>query len=132
MRAVERNEILDYVTYGEERSTILEDVLEQKKPRRIHVGDYLTFLFENHDTVRFQIQEMIRVELIVKESDIQHEVDTYNELLGGDATANNLEHLFGTNKRFVALVSIAGQQNSDGVRGALLGFFECIESAHSR
>ncbi|HXV60243.1 MAG TPA: DUF3501 family protein [Vicinamibacteria bacterium] len=82
MRAVERSEILDYVTYGERRQEILEAVLAQKKPRRIHLSDHLTFLFENHDTVRFQIQEMVRVEQLVKEADIQHEIDTYNELLG--------------------------------------------------
>ena len=49
--------------------------------RRLEVGD-LTFLFENDETVRYQILEMVRVEQIVKESDIQHELDTYNDLLG--------------------------------------------------
>ena len=56
----------------------------RSNPRRIHVGSWLTFLFENHDTVRFQIQEMIRVEQMVKEADIEHEIDTYNELLGSE------------------------------------------------
>ena len=42
----------------------------------------MTFLFENHDTDLYQIQEMMRVEEIVKESDIRHEMETYNELLG--------------------------------------------------
>ena len=84
MRPVERGEILDYVSYEEARSRILQEVLEQKKPRRVHLGEHLTFLFENHETVRFQIQEMIRVERIVKEADIRHEIDTYNELLGGE------------------------------------------------
>ncbi len=82
MRRVERAEILDYVTYAEARSRILEEVMKQKRPRRVHLGEHLTLLFENHETVRFQIQEMIRVEQIVKESDIQHEIETYNELLG--------------------------------------------------
>lgn len=82
MKLVEREEILDYVTYGEQRQEILAQVLAQKKPRRIHLGDHLTFLFENRDTIRFQIQEMIRVEQIVKEEEIRHELDTYNELLG--------------------------------------------------
>ena len=63
MRAVDRSEILDYVTYDEKRQAILDDILRQKQSRRIHVGSWLTFLFENHDTVRFQIQEMIRVEI---------------------------------------------------------------------
>ena len=49
----------------------------------MHVGENLTFLFENTDTMRYQIQEMMRVERIVREDDIQHELDTYNELLGG-------------------------------------------------
>jgi hypothetical protein len=84
MRGVERAEILDYVTYGEARSRILEEVMEQKRPRRVHLGEHLTFLFENHETVRFQIQEMVRVEQIVKEAEIQHEIETYNELLGGE------------------------------------------------
>ena len=54
-----------------------------KAARRIRVGEYLTFLFENRLTVRYQIQEMIRIERIVREAEIVHEIDTYNELLGG-------------------------------------------------
>lgn len=84
MRPVQRDEILDYVTYGEKREEILDAVLREKKPRRIHVGEYLTFLFENHETVRYQIQEMIRVEELVREADILHELETYNQLLGGE------------------------------------------------
>ena len=53
-----------------------------KAPRRVHLGDALTFLFENRDTVRYQIQEMVRAERMVKEEDIAHELETYNELLG--------------------------------------------------
>jgi hypothetical protein len=83
MKPIQRDEILDYVTYGERRDTIRAEVMRQKQDRRVHLGDYLTFLFENRDTVRYQIQEMIRAEQIVKESDILHEIETYNELLGG-------------------------------------------------
>ena len=82
MKLVQREELLDYQTYSERRNDIRSDVMEIKKPRRIHVGQYLTFLFENADTIRYQIQEMMRVERIVREADIQHEIDTYNELLG--------------------------------------------------
>ena len=49
----------------------------------MHIGEYLTLLFENNLTVRYQIREMMRSERIVKESYIQREIDTYNELLGG-------------------------------------------------
>ena len=79
---VTRDELLDYETYGERRAKIREEIMAIKKDRRIHVGDYLTFLFENADTMRYQIQEMMRAERIVKEESIQHELTTYNELLG--------------------------------------------------
>ncbi len=82
MQPVQRQEVLDYVTYDEQRESFRAAVMNLKQPRRVHVGAHLTFLFENHDTVLYQIQEMIRVERIVKEADIQHEIDTYNELLG--------------------------------------------------
>ncbi len=81
MKPVERAEILDYVTYGEQREEIRAAALGAKSVRRILVGEHFTFLFENRDTVRYQVQEMMRVEKIVKEEDIQHELDTYNELL---------------------------------------------------
>lgn len=84
MEKVRRNEILDYVTYTEQRVEIRDEALAAKNARRVQVGDALTFLFENHTTVRYQILEMLRVEQIVKEAEIQHEIDTYNELLGVD------------------------------------------------
>ena len=81
MKRVERSEILDYVTYGEQRGAIRDSALRAKSVRRILVGEYFTFLFENHETVLYQVQEMMRIEHIVKEDDIQHELDTYNELI---------------------------------------------------
>ena len=82
MKPVQREEILDYVTYCEKRNEIQLSVLKQKEPRRIHLGEYLTFLFENTETIRYQIQEMMRVEQIVKEEAIQHEIKTYIDLIG--------------------------------------------------
>lgn len=84
MKPVERKEIIDYVTYEEGRDAIRDKILGEKAPRRVHIGEYLTLLFENHLTVLYQIQEMVRTERMVKEADIQHEIDTYNELLGGE------------------------------------------------
>lgn len=84
MKRVERKEVLDYVTYEEGRDAFREKIFAVKAPRRVHVGQYLTLLFENHLTMLYQIQEMVRTERMVKEADIQHEIDTYNEVLGGD------------------------------------------------
>ena len=84
MSKVRRDEILDYVTYGEQRDEIRKQAIAAKKARRVLVGDELAFLFENRDTVRYQVLEMVRTEQLVKEAEIQHELDTYNELLGAD------------------------------------------------
>lgn len=84
MKPVDRSELLDYVTYDEQRPTLRPEALAAKAARRVIVADgTFTFLFENRDTVRYQVQEMMRAERIVKEADIEHELQTYNELLGG-------------------------------------------------
>lgn len=71
--------------YEAVREEFRSRVLSIKEPRRIAVGPYLTLLFENRDTMIYQIQEMARVEGIDARDALQHEVDTYNELVPGDA-----------------------------------------------
>jgi len=82
MRPIAPDEILDLTAYEKARSGIQAHAMAVKAPRRIHLGEALTFLFENRDTVRYQIQEMVRAERMVKAQDIAHEIETYNELLG--------------------------------------------------
>jgi hypothetical protein len=84
MKPVARSAILDYATYEDVREEMRARALAAKASRRIHVGEHLTFLFENTLTIQYQIQEMVRVERLVREADILHEVETYNTLLGGD------------------------------------------------
>jgi hypothetical protein len=83
MRRVEPQEILDLTSYEKIREEFVEEMIELKKPRRISVGDKLCFIFENRETVIFQIQEMTRAERAVKEEAIAAEVEVYNELLPG-------------------------------------------------
>jgi len=82
MRKVTRSDIVDFQTYNDRREGIRSRVLLEKAKRRIHLGENLTFLFESTDTILYQVQEMMRLEQIVREKDIQHEIDTYNALLG--------------------------------------------------
>jgi hypothetical protein len=82
MKKVRRDEIVDYATYEDTRDQFKKHVHAVKEPRRIHVGEHVTLLFETTDTVRYQVQEMMRVEKMVRESEIQHELETYNEILG--------------------------------------------------
>jgi hypothetical protein len=83
MRPVDISEIKNIAEYEVEREAWRPVVLAIKERRRIRLGGHLTFLFENRETVRYQIQEMMRIERIVKPADIAHEVQTYNELIPG-------------------------------------------------
>lgn len=83
MKTLELTDIRNIAEYELEREQLRPKILALKERRRIRVGDHLTFLFENRDTVRYQIQEMMRIERIVKTADVQHEVDTYNDLIPG-------------------------------------------------
>src|SRR5262249_62162322 len=84
MNKVVLSEILDIAQYEKARDEIRRRVIELKKNRRLPVGPMVTFVFENHDTVLFQVQEMMRAERIVQDNAIQHEIDTYNQLLPGE------------------------------------------------
>ena len=79
---VKRSEIFDYQTYEENRLDTKSKIFEIKKHRRVHLGENLTFLFENHETIKYQNQEIKRVEKIVKESAILEDLNTYNSFLG--------------------------------------------------
>ena len=83
MRKVRREEIMDPATYERSRSEIRTGILEAKRVRRVHVCGALTLLFENTATIRYQIQEMVRAEKMTRDEDVRHELETYNELLGG-------------------------------------------------
>jgi len=84
MKPVERSEILPLGDYEAIRDRFRARIVNEKKNRRVHVGDDVTVVFENHDTVLLQIQEMLRTERITKEAAIAHEIETYNELVPGD------------------------------------------------
>lgn len=81
MKKVELAEILNIAEYEKVRQEFRRRIIELKKNRRISVGPSVTFVFENHDTVLSQVQEMMRAERLVHDDAIQHEIDTYNALL---------------------------------------------------
>lgn len=81
MNKIALGEILDLVAYEKTRDAMRQGVIELKKSRRVSVGPNLTVLFENRQTVLFQIQEMIRTERIVDEGKITEEVVAYNALI---------------------------------------------------
>jgi len=81
MKPIEVSEIKNIAEYELERPELRPKMIALKDRRRVRVGGHLTFLFENRETVRYQIQEMARIERMALPQAIRHEVDTYNELI---------------------------------------------------
>jgi hypothetical protein len=75
------DDITDLRAYEREREDFRRHVIALKQRRRVHVGPFVTFVFENRDTIRFQIQEMARVEKIISDQGIEAELRAYNPLI---------------------------------------------------
>lgn len=81
MTPITRAEILNLYEYEKVREARRGEVIALKRRRRVGLGRYLSFVFENRETVWFQIQEMIRAERIVDDAKVDEEIVVYNELL---------------------------------------------------
>lgn len=84
MRKLTNADIKDLREYERERDAFLAEVISMKMKRRIALGDLMTIVFENATTMRFQIQEMARAERMLRDEQIAHEIETYNELVPND------------------------------------------------
>jgi hypothetical protein len=81
MKAIGLQDVIPYEEYERQREAFRTKIIALKQRRRIAVGAFMSVVFENRETVRFQIQEMIRVERIFEPAKIQGELDVYNALL---------------------------------------------------
>ena len=81
MKALTSNDLMPSADYERQRESFRARIIELKKRRRISVGPLVTLVFENRETLLFQIQEMIRVEQIFDPAKVQEELDVYNALL---------------------------------------------------
>jgi hypothetical protein len=77
------DDIADLRAYEREREAFRNRVVDLKRPRRVPVGPLVSVVFENRDTVRFQVQEMARAERMLTDAAIQAELDAYNPLIPG-------------------------------------------------
>src|SRR5688572_4464669 len=89
---IRRESLLTLEAYARERAQMRAKVIEHKKRRTVHLGSNLTLQFEDELTIRYQVQEMLRIERIFEEEGIQHELDAYNPLVpdGGNWKATML------------------------------------------
>ncbi len=81
MKKVTLDDILGFSAYEKVRQEYRQGIIEKKQHRRVSVGDQISFVFENRDTVMFQIQEMLRAERITDLDKIREEIEVYNELI---------------------------------------------------
>ena len=78
---IERHSLLSLEAYARERPSFRAKVIEHKKQRTVALGEHVTLLFEDELLVRYQIQEMLRIERIFEEEGIRHELETYSPLV---------------------------------------------------
>lgn len=84
MKKLGLSDIKNIYEYEKVREAMRRRIIDLKRRRRVEVGQYLCFVFENRETALFQIQEMCRVERIVDEAKIREEVEVYNDLIPGE------------------------------------------------
>ena len=80
-RKLTLTDIADARAYERDRVAYREQMMEVKRRRRVHLGTIITLMFESRETMRFQVQEMARVERIMTDEGIQEELDTYNVMV---------------------------------------------------
>ena len=113
MKAVQLGQILPYDQYEKLRPLLRALFIAEKDRRRLAVGEHVTLLFENAQTVWYQVQEILRTERISSEAAIAHELDAYNELLPGpnELAATLLIEFTDPAQREERLRQLAGLEN---------------------
>ncbi len=89
---IKRDSLMSLEAYARGRDEFRAKVIAHKKNRTVHLGANITLLFEDELTIRYQVQEMLRIERIFEDEGIQHELDSYNPLIpdGGNWKATML------------------------------------------
>ena len=91
-------DIADTRAYEREREAFRARIIALKKVRRVGIGPVVSVVFENRDTIRFQVQEMARAERLLSDASIQAELDTYNPLIPGPGQLSITLYLELTNR----------------------------------
>jgi hypothetical protein len=81
MPRIERGSLLSLEAYARERNAFRARVIEHKKARTVALGDHITLIFEDELTIRYQVQEMLRIERIFEDEGIRGELEAYNPLV---------------------------------------------------
>jgi len=110
MPRITRESLMTLEAYAKARKEFRAKVIAHKKARTVHLGEHLTLAFEDELTMRYQIQEMLRIERIFEEEGIQGELDAYNPLVpdGSNFKATMLIEYDDVGERRGALAKLKG------------------------
>jgi uncharacterized protein YggL (DUF469 family) len=110
MPAITRESLMTLEAYARNRKEFRAKVLAHKRNRKVHLGEHLTLIFEDELTLRYQIQEMLRIEKIFEETGIQDELNAYNPLVpdGSNWKATMLIEYPDVQQRQVELARLKG------------------------
>ncbi len=110
MPAIARDSLMSLEAYAKARPEFRARVLAHKKARTVHLGEHVTLLFEDELTIRYQIQEMLRIERVFEEEGIRDELDAYNPLVpdGSNLKATMLIEYEDVDERKSALAKLNG------------------------
>jgi len=110
MARISRESLLTLEAYARSRNEFRARVIAHKKTRTVQVGGHVTLIFEDELTMRYQVQEMLRVERIFEEEGIQDELDAYNPLVpdGTNWKATMMLEYADENERREALAKLIG------------------------
>ena len=111
---LKREDLFSLEEYAEQRSNIRKNVMDVKKLREVNLGEHIRLLFENHQTVQYHIQEMLRIEKIFEVASIQAELDVYNPLIpdGSNLKATMMIEYTDVVERTKALSNLIGIEKS--------------------
>ena len=118
MPQIAAESLMSLEAYARERGRFRSRVIEHKKHRTVHVGEHITLIFEDELTIRYQVQEMLRVERIFEEDGIRGELDAYNPLIpdGRNFKATMMIEYEDPNERKAALARLKGIETRTWVR----------------
>ena len=113
MKKLITSDLLSLEEYDKSREEIKQNLLLHKKNRSVKVGDNVLLLFEDYETIKYQVQEMLRIEKIFKEQDIQDEIDAYQSLIpdGNNLKATMLIMFTDVNERKIMLNKLCDLEN---------------------
>jgi hypothetical protein len=110
MPQISPDSLMTLEAYARERGAFRSKVIEHKKRRTVHLGEHVTLLFEDELTIRYQVQEMLRIERIFEAEGIRGELEAYNPLIpdGGNWKATMMIEYPEAEERRRALAALKG------------------------